>query len=86
MSNINNSLIGGLLLQLDIISTHQELAENNRPNQLPEMIDALTGYIEAIGSANALGIASVNEDAINVLTTRFQLKNSSVDESFTETQ
>lgn len=74
MNNINNSLISTLLMQVRLIEIHQNLAKENRPNQLPEMIDALSACAEAIGNANALGITSIDEDSINVLATRYKLE------------
>jgi gamma-glutamyl-gamma-aminobutyrate hydrolase PuuD len=74
MSRINGSLIATYVRQLYIISKHQEWAEKNQPNQLMEMIEALSVMAEAIGNANAVCIASIDEDAINVLIERTRLQ------------
>jgi hypothetical protein len=88
MSRINSSLIATYVRQLYLINKHQDLAERNEKNQLPEMVESLSLVAEAIGNANAVCIVSVDEDAVNVLIerTRLQANQESDDESesFTE--
>ena len=66
MSKINNSLTGLFLRQIYLVSRHQELADNNAPNQLYEMIEGLNCFAEAIGNSNAAKITSVDEEVLNV--------------------
>jgi hypothetical protein len=84
MSNINNSLISSYLYQVYLVAKHQDLASKNESNQLPEMIDVLAMFAEAIGNANAVGLASVDEDSINVVAVRNQLANKDIEENAAE--
>lgn len=90
MSRINNGLISTYVRQLYLLNEHQDLAENNLDNQALHMAKTLAMLAEAIGNANAVCIASIDEDAINVLIerTRLQANQSNKDNSapFTEVQ
>ena len=78
MSNINHALIATYMHQLHLVANHQDLANEGKTNELAEMIDGLAMLAEAIGNANAVGLASVDEDSINVTATRNQLNNNSL--------
>lgn len=75
MSKINDALMGSYLTQLFIVAKHQDLAANNQPNQLGDMIEALNLLTETIGNSNCNNMTSIDEDCFNIKIQRTVLGN-----------
>ena len=67
MSHIGNRFTALLIKQINLVVLHQQLAEDNKPNQLIDMAEGLVSLTTAIGNANSVEIASITEEQINLL-------------------
>lgn len=73
MSRLNDALINTYLTQLYLVAKHQEIAGNNQPNQLGDMVESLNMLTEVIGNSNAVGITNLNNESINIVMERYTL-------------
>lgn len=67
MSHIGQRFTALLIKQINLVVLHQQLAENNQPNQLIDMAEGLVSLTAVIGNANSVEIVSITEEQINLL-------------------
>ncbi len=90
MSHIGTRFTHLLIKQINLVVLHQQLAENNQPNQLLDMAEGLVSLTAAIGNANGVEIVNITEEKINLLFEKAfleqttTLENEPLDESLEE--
>jgi hypothetical protein len=78
MSHIGQRFTHLLIKQINLVILHQQLAEDNKPNQLVDMAEGLVSLTAAIGNANGVEIVNITEEGINLLFEKAFLENRGV--------